>query len=286
MITAIITIYYPNINNIENILKIYKQVDKLIVCDNSECSHLNLFPPEFNIHYILFEKNNGLSKAFNFVLKDKDIDWKDDEFVVFFDQDSVIEDNYINKLINEYNLLVFKGYQIGCLGPVFFNNSNNTVEYPKNKKIVSKNSFIVNDIITSSLLTTYKNLKSIGFWNDNLFLDMADWDLCWRFTNANKLCCMTDIVILNHTVGIGEKRIGKLKLRVSNPYREYYQIRDSLYLIFKRYVPKKVKLNLAAKIFIFPILHLIFFEKRILRAKYIMLGIKDFIKGYHGEVTY
>ena len=286
MIIAIITIYYPKLNHIDNIMRISDQVDKVIVCDNSDKDHFHLFTSNKNFYYVHFKKNMGLSKAFNSVLKNKEMNWEDDQYIIFFDQDSIIEEKYIDNIIDEYNLINSSCYEIGCLGPFFYNNSNNKIEYPKNKTKILEKSFIVDDIITSSLLTKYKDLKSIGFWNENLFLDMADWDLCWRFLQLNKICCMTDRVILNHTVGIGEKKINNLEMRISNPYREYYQIRDSLYLIFKKYVPLRGRLNLLAKIFIFPILHIIFFENKILRSKYIIRGIKDYFRGYHGEVTY
>ena len=136
----------------------------------------------------------------------------------------------------------------------------------------------VSSIITSSMLCKYGSLKSINFWNEDIFLDMADWDLCWRFIEAGKKCCMTDIVVLNHSVGVGEKKIGLIRLRVGQPIREYYQTRDCLKLILKKYTPLKFKMRFILQVTLRPLLHICFLNDPRERMRYIVWGYRDFIK--------
>ena len=221
-----------------------------------------------------------MSAAFNRVLKEKT--FNDDDFIIFFDQDSHISDEHINILCKEYKKLEDRGFALGCLGPVYFNTSSGIVEIPKQKKQLTEHSYSVKSIITSSMLTRYKILKDIDFWNEEIFLDMADWDVCWRFIASKKLCCMTDAVTLNHTLGNGEKKIGLLRVREGSPFREYYQTRDCLYLLKKNYVPFKFKIRFMLMITVRPILHFLFLPNKRKRLFYIKQGIHDYRNGIHG----
>ena len=282
---AIVTVYHPSKIVRDNILAIVSQVDKVYICDNSPIENSELFKYDDTdkIEYIFFGENLGLSRAFNKVLKESNA-WENDDFVLFFDQDSHIKQGHIDKLINEYDCLLAKGYNVGCLGPVFFNTSNNTVEVPKMKTPLTENSFKVSSIITSSMVCRYADIKEIDFWNERVFLDMADWDFCWRMVKKGKLCCMTDAVVLEHSLGTGEKKVGFLKLRIGNVFREYYQTRECLYLLTRSYSPLKYKIRFIAMLTVRPIIHLIFLENRKNRFKYICMGVRDFFKKKSGSL--
>lgn len=271
---AIITVYYPDEENSKNVEKIAEQVDRVIVCDNSPSENKSLFLNE-KVEYIFFGENLGLSAAFNRVLS-KSENWKDEDYIIFFDQDSTIESGHIEKLIEIYEELQKNEANIGCLGPVYYNNSSGMVEIPKQKKLLMNKTYEVQSIITSSMLTKYENLKSIGFWNEKTFLDMADWDLCWRLMDSGRKCCMTENVVLKHTLGNGEKKIAGIRLRVGSTIRDYYQTRDCLYLLKEEYTPFKYKCRFILMLTVRAWVRLIFLDDRKKRLHYIMRGHKDY----------
>lgn len=280
MKVAIVTAYYPDVENRNNVKKIAEQVDKVIVCDNSPSDNASVFSGD-RIEYVFFGENLGLSAAFNRVLK-REEGWSDDDYFVFFDQDSTIEDNHISRLIDVYDELKNAGLKVGCLGPVYFNNSSGQIEIPKMKTQLIDKTYSVQSIITSSMLTTYGTLKEIGFWNEEIFLDMADWDLCWRIIGAGKLCCMTEAVVLNHTLGNGEKKIGPFRLRIGSTIRDYYQTRDALYLLCKQYTPIKYKCRFILMLTVRSVLRLLFLDDKKKRAHYIKRGIQDYFSKITG----
>lgn len=285
MTYALITVFHPTEDVKENVGKIAKQVDMVFICDNSPYPNRMLFEPlekEFAVQYIFFGENLGLSRAFNRVLKDSVYGWKDHDYIFFFDQDSEIENQHTDRLIATYERVRKAGCDIGCLGPVYFNTSSGSVEVPRMKKPVLENTYAVSGIITSSMLCSYGNLREIGFWNEDVFLDLADWDLCWRLRKAGKLCCITEAVVLRHSVGKGEKKIGPLRLRVGAPIREYYQIRDSLYLLRKEYTPMKYRVRFLAMVAVRSPLHVLFLEDKGERMHYILQGITDYRGKKHG----
>lgn len=227
-----------------------------------------------NIKYICFGENLGLSLAFNKLFQIEE--FEEDDYIVFFDQDSTVEEAHIDNLVQEYELLQKNNIPVGVLGPVFYNTSNGLIEVPKTKTALTEHSFKVSSIITSSMLCKYKDIKDIGFFNERVFLDMADWDICWRIIESGKLCCMTDKIVLKHSLGTGEKKIGFLRIRVGSPFREYYQTRECLYLLTRKYTPFKYKVRFVLMLTVRPIMHLLFLENKKERIKYIFKGIKDF----------
>ena len=280
---ALVTLYNPSEKEFNNCRILSQQVDTVILCDNSQESHETVFQNEKNIIYITKNENRGLGAAFNVALKNDTYGWKDDDLIIFFDQDSQIGEGYIQALQDEYRKIETLIPNLGCLGPVFYNTSNGRTERPRQKKNITDETYEVSNTITSSLMMRYGNLKRIDFWNEKVFLDLADWDLCWRMQKAGMVCCMTEKVVLHHSVGNGEKKVGPIKLRVGQPFREYYQTRDALYLLQENYVPLKMRLRLIANVTIRPVVHYLMLDDKKSRMKFIRRGINDYKKGVHGE---
>ena len=280
---ALVTLYNPSEKEFNNCRILSQQVDTVILCDNSQESHETVFQNEKNIIYITKNENLGLGAAFNVALKNDTYGWKDDDLIIFFDQDSQIGEGYIQALQDEYRKIETLIPNLGCLGPVFYNTSNGRTERPRQKKNNTDEKYEVSNTITSSLMMRYGNLKRIDFWNEKVFLDLADWDLCWRMQKAGMVCCMTEKVVLHHSVGNGEKKVGPIKLRVGQPFREYYQTRDALYLLQENYVPLKMRLRLIANVTIRPVVHYLMLDDKKSRMKFIRRGINDYKKGVHGE---
>lgn len=286
MIYALVTVYSPNNFQevLKNIMVISSQVDKLFVLDNSPTDEFkNRINQNDNIEYIFFNENKGISKAFNFVLK-RDSFFKEDDYVIFFDQDSSIYENHISILVNDYSNLLEQHVKVGCLGPIFYNTSSGKIENSFSLDEDSK-TMEVKKIITSSMLCKYGFLRSIGFFNENVFLDLADWDCCWRFINHGYKCFLTKSSVLYHSIGCGEKKVLFIKLKVGNPIREYYQTRDCLYLLKEKYVPIKEKIRFILMLTIRPILHILFLDNKKLRCKYIKQGVRDYFLKKQGSIN-
>lgn len=271
-VTALVTLYFPTEKNVENMKLLEEQVDRIILMDNSPNDNQILFKELNKGVYIANKRNLGLSAAFNIALTS--MSYKDDEYIVFFDQDSVLPDNYVQTLVHFYEQIA-EQEQIGCLGPQYIDTNTNKIISPRYIRKVVDNCYEVSSMITSGLLTQYRVLKDINFWNDDVFLDMADWDFCWRIRERGYSIVLCDAVTLIHTLGKGIKKIGPLKLRNNHPVREYYQIRDCIKLIRKEYVPWKYKVRFLIMLYIMPILYVLFLSGRRQRIKYIKCAFID-----------
>ena len=97
-------------------------------------------------------------------------------------------------------------------------------------------------------------------------------------------CYMVNDLILLHTLGTGEKKIGLLRIKEGNPIREYYQTRDCLKLLTKSYTPLKYKIRFIIQVTLRPILHVLFLNDSFVRAGYIKKGFLDYLRGKDGSI--
>lgn len=285
-IISIVTLYNPNQGNIKNVFNISKQSDYIIICDNSLEEHSALVGDNENVIYLHWKENLGLSRAFNIALKSEKIEWRDEDIVCFFDQDSVLPKDHIHKLLLEYKCLSDRGERIGCIGPVYYDSSTEKNEIPKIYHQVSDSIIEVDSIITTSMMCEYKTLREIGFWNEDIFLDMADWDICWRLLYSGYKVYMTNASILQHRVGEGVKKLGPIRLRIDKPFREYYETRDCIKLLLKKYVPKRYIVRFVAMLTVRLILRVVFLKNRVTRIKWYFKGVVDAIRQKSGGVVH
>ena len=284
-VNALVTLYGPKQQQVQNVKRMMAQTDRVFLCDNSSESSRHLFEEIPEAVYLYWGENRGLSLAFNTVLKDKTYGWDDSDFIIFFDQDTRIPDGHIKKLVSQYRNLKRQNVNPGCLGPVYYNASSGMLEVPGKRMHITKHVWNVKSVITSSMLCEYRNLKRIGFWNEEIFLDMSDWDLCWRFMKQGFVCCMTAVSVIHHTVGEGELRAGPFRIRIGKPFREYYQIRDCLYLFRKDYVPFKFRIRFILMLSVRSPLHILLLDHKRERVRFILRGIKDYRSGVSGTLT-
>lgn len=225
--------------------------------------------------YVLNHGNLGLSRAFNKVLRDRSFSWEEDEYIVFFDQDSRVESRHMLKLVCAYEEVEQAGYHISCIGPAYRNPSDGKMEIAKGRQI-RKGFYEVSAVITSSMLTKYKNIREAGFFDPHVFLDMADWALCWKMRAKGGICVATSKVWFWHSVGEENLYLGPVRVRVWKPFREYYQIRDASYLLRKSYVPSIAKRKLFAMCTVMPLARLVLLPDRKERLHYMIKGCTDF----------
>lgn len=281
-VIALVTLFHPTQNHARHIAEYARQCDTVFLCDNSGSDNRALFIGIGNCRYIQNVDNFRLSRAFNIALSPKTFSWQPDDFVLFFDQDSWVLPGHVEKLVDEYQKLVESGVALGALGPVFFNRSTGRTVIPHSRKFVTPDAFSCEELITSSMLTTWENLKRISFWNEDIFLDYADWDLCWRLRSVGLKILMTNLTVLQHVSGIGEVHFGSVRVLDEAPVRRYYQVRDFLKLLRKTYMPRRWRhaISFIKKL----VLQTFLLDKRWERSLYTCRGFVDFLSRTHGKL--
>ena len=197
--------------------------------------------------YFYNGKNDGLPKAFNYVLNFLE----KNEILCLLDQDSIYKEKDIKKMIKICSDMLNKSINFGIIGP--------QINYiGKNKEKIVNRIVDVNYVITSgSFLNTSVLKKNKIFYDENYFIDRAEVDLCKRLR-------LKKIKVLQYQGAILYQQLGELNKKGvlnHNPVRHYYMFRNRLYYNDKFYgFPMKYILDVLQTIK--HLLNIIIFEDK------------------------
>lgn len=246
MIAAGIVIYFPNEERfIDNLQSIIKQVSKVYIYDNGSGDTLKV-----NLKKIFSDKitiigdgnNIGLSKALNSIMEFATEERQ--EWLITLDQDSICPDD----LIKKYKYYVQKE-DIAIICPQVRDKRRVYM-----KPIISEDIVFVEKCITSASLTRISAWKSVGGFDNKLFIDLIDDDFCkkliingWKIVRVNNIILDQEFgniqlkspwvvkIILYFAEKIKDQdlriNISKLTYKKNvDPRRVYYTNRNIIYL--------------------------------------------------------
>jgi rhamnosyltransferase len=286
-VSSIIITYQPDTEILSQLilgnLQFFNQV---IIVDNGSInidSIKKIVNGKKNIKLVELGINSGIATAQNIGLKCLDVE--EDELIVFFDQDSSINSDFINLLQTEYDFLDNKYKNRIILGPTFFNRTQK-FEYPCiqfNKYGLRKKFFAsnfsncveVSCIISSGMCVKKKIIDHIGYMKDELFIDYVDTEWCMRASSLGWKIFVSPNIRMEHEIGSQNIKILKWRIPVHTASRRYYRIRNSFYLLKYPYIP----IALAMREIIFSVfhqlIHVVFMKNKLTLIKSMIKGILD-----------
>ena len=230
-ICAVVVLYFPDSGVEERLYRIERQVDAVVVIDNSGNCAENAFLgtiADHRIHLILNESNRGVATALN-----QGVQWAEQhgfKWVLLFDQDTepmegmsqVLLDVYQDCCKNGEKALVGANYLNG-LGNVQVACQEEAMSWVKQKTI-----------ITSGTLLSLEIYRIIGPFRDEFFIDAVDHEYCLKARAKGVQVVLSCEPLMRHTIGM--QTMHKLpwkKTAVSNhnAVRRYYMARNNLVLV-------------------------------------------------------
>lgn len=202
--------------------------------------------------------NKGIAGAQNQGLQSL-LDHEDITHVVFLDQDSRVTDDYPLSIAREYER-ISQTQRLAMLGPSV-ENSETGEAY---KSVIHKNQvtgigFIPRrEIISSGSCASIECLRKVGLNDSRLFIDYVDFEWCWRANSKGYVCGITPNLRISHHVGQKTISLFGYLIIISAPGRYFYQFRNYLWLVRRKYVPLQWKIAMGiknvARLFYFPLL--------------------------------
>lgn len=293
-VCAIIVYYYADKKNFKKILKLHSaNFSKIIILNNSPKINISEFK-NYKITIINNKKNIGLAKAINkgIVLATK----KNFSYFALFDQDSLIDQNFLSKMLKYMNLFYkdkkLLNVQPSVFSPIYFNKiTNEQSQHIKFKFLrLSRESNNVKNIfsfpeyvITSGSIIPLSSIKKVGLMKEKLFIDFIDIEWCLRAKKFKKIPVTFNRVKIKHFIGDYCLNLNNNKFPIHGPKRMYYYFRNSIYLYKKKYIDMNWKIiDISRNIFrIF--FYLLFVNKKKSYLKYISLGLLHGFKGKMGN---
>lgn len=253
-VAVIIVLYNPDTNDIDNVRRI-AQYNVGFVVDNSLIPFMD-GETIGNMSYICNKANIGIAEAQNIALRE--ILKGDYEYVVFLDQDTRVAVDYPLQIAMEFSRI--DNGRLAVLGPQVVNAvTGGQYASAIHKYEISENGFSLRKhIISSGSCMSINALKDVGLMWGELFIDYVDFEWCWRAASKGYQCGVTSHLQISHHVGQRELSIGKYKVIISAQQRYFYQYRNFIWLIQKKYVPLQWKCATCVKFLLrlvyFPIL--------------------------------
>lgn len=197
-----------------------------------------------NCFYIPLHENMGIAYAQNAGIREAAS--RGVRYVVFFDQDSEVPEGYFKAIAEEYERIKECHPNLALLGPTIINKTRGKT-YKSEKGHPHDGYTITSALISSGTIAETRTFQEVGMMDESLFIDDVDFEWCWRAESKGYVCARTFQVRLRHKVGQADKRFLGFPIIVSSPTRYYYQCRNHIILLRRRYVPLSWKLKSSVR---------------------------------------
>lgn len=298
-VSAIIILYYPNFTLLKNLYEsVVCQCQNLIFVDNSPDINVRKNNADWvnalkqkGCHYLPMSDNLGIAIAQN-----KGIEFAKTlktDFVLLLDQDSVLPRQMLKNLLSAYQELS-KKYQVACISPIFLDRKNNQVLPVIQYKGIFRKSLLPNlyennlevaHVIASGMLIPIDIFNKVGLKLEDLFIDYVDVEWCLRASRLGYKVFVCPKVVMEHDIGDDMVQVGNRSIMLHSDFRNYFAIRNAVYLILYHKLPIPFKLWEIFKLPISLVVYTYASKKHFHSFKIMMIAIKDGIikkmgKGY------
>ena len=268
---------------------IANQVEKVIIVDNGSNSEtINIIKrlnENENTSLILNSENLGIATALNKGIKkalEEGFQW-----ILTMDNDSIATSDMVKNMLEQYEGFEEKENIVGMF-PTYIDLGYN--EQSQEKKInKSKEYKFVNAEITSGNLLKSDIFKKVGFFDEKLFIDMVDYEFCFRIRSNGYKLVKVGSAILYHNLGNTKVKtiLGKkIYCTHHNFVRRYYITRNRFYTWNKYKEFNFYELKKDKKAFLKELLKIIVLEdEKLKKIKMILKGFKDYKKDMYGKIN-
>ena len=235
-----------------------------------------------DVIYLPQYNNTGIAKALNIGCeKALELGY---HYVITMDQDSKVTDEIITSLLNYYDKMKLQ-QNISIVSPTHLLQG----DVIANVSYRSSNNSPLNSIftMTSGNLVILSTWQQLGGFREDLFIDMVDIEFYIRAMLSGFMVLTLPNVVMQHNLGSLEvRKLFGTNVSVLNhsPIRKYYQTRNILWLISNYYTRNK-EVGKLFKVWLNIVIGVVLFEQnKLVKLKYIIWGLRDFIFGKLGKL--
>lgn len=271
-----IVCYYPNLIKLEEILKQFFSVD--VVIYNNGGVDLK-WSEERNIYILGTSCNVGLGVSCNDIFEYA-INRRY-EYLILSDQDTLYPGNYVCDMLQS----IENCDDAIAILPAWLDN-NSSDKKIKGQYIYGpfglslKENFTdiaeISHGIMSGMVVDVSKLDNTTMMNSDLFIDWVDTEWFWRIKQTKKLKTFYNPnVCLHHELGSGRKKILGRDFTVRNPSRDYYIIRNSLFLLLYSRLQFAFRKYIFLKFIHHIIMSFVYYYNDEAKVQFIFKALKD-----------
>ncbi|WP_262029288.1 glycosyltransferase family 2 protein [Microvirga sp. Mcv34] len=294
-ILAVAVTYNPEIALLAQMLEsVAPQVQGLVVIDNGSVNagDIRRIATQSGTQVIGITSNIGIAAAQNQGVAHARASGF--THVLLLDQDTVLAPGMVKDLAESLNALSEGQGRIAAIGPAYFelNSRRQTRAYRADGVRVSRISLaaetrpVASDfIIASGSLVPLSVLDAVGGFKEDLFIDLVDVEWCFRARAAGYRSYLSPTAAVEHRLGNGTVQVGPREVAVHVPVRNYYWVRNALWLARQSYTPLAWRLYFVSRSLAFLATYPVLADKRALRLQLILRGIRDSLASRLGPLN-
>jgi rhamnosyltransferase len=282
-ICAVIVTYHPTSKNIEQMSSVLAQVQALVVVDNGsspdEVQTLRTASRSFGFHLIENGDNLGIAEALNHGVR-----WAKSEgfpWVILFDQDSRITAGFVNQMFAAWDVHPQRE-RVGSIHPRY---ADPETQLEAAVPRASDGSPV--RPMTSGALMPVWIFDRIGWFASEYFIDLVDWEYCFRIRAAGFLVADAKQAMLLHAPGnpAGTTILGHTFHPSHHSAIRHYYISRNCIVFYRKYFfafPRWI-LNTVGRQLHDTLVCLIAEENRARKFRNVLLGTWDGLTGRMGK---
>ncbi|MGN6126008.1 MAG: glycosyltransferase [Humibacter sp.] len=228
---AVVTAFRPDHVLCEAVTALSGQVDSIIVIDDGSGpagAEILAEVEALGAQVLRRTQNSGIASVLNAGLEAALSAGADT--IVTFDQDSVVKPGFVAALLAERNAARARGRDLGPIVPEYFADVRQVHHRDADGVLV------VRHAIQSGMMLERRLLDDVGFFREDLFIDLVDTEFELRCNAAGRAAIAAPGLRLAHSLGRKyERRLFGRRVRIpgipadvtlSTPFRYYYRVRN------------------------------------------------------------
>lgn len=278
MIAAVVTTYRPDPGFVARFEPLLGACERIVVVDNTPGGHPGFALPR-GFALLQSGRNTGLALALNAgIAAARQVGAKR---VVLFDQDSTPEPQLVARLADALDEACRRHGPRCGVGAAHLDDGAGVDA--RAQAVPSHGGLQPRTCLpTSGLMFDLAELGSADGFDEALFLDLVDFEWCWRLGARGWRFFRATGVTMLHRLGISQERFAGLTYHVPAPYRHYFQMRDTLRLALRGYVPLYSKLRLLGVLPLKALVYPLILDHGAERLRWMLLGFVDALRGVAG----
>lgn len=201
-------------------------------------------------------------------------------YAVELDQDSFVDNEFLLTMFDQFVEVERIDSKIVALSPTVLDTSGKSYRHNKHKAFLHK----IDYSLSSGLFVSLDKYDAIGPKNEDFFIDLVDWEWCFRARSLGYTIYRTPLSAITHALGEGRISILGLSVGVPKPFRHYYQSRNGILLMLYDYIPFGFKAKWICGMLFKLIFYPIFMDSGSTRFGYMIRGTWDGIQKNFGKM--
>ncbi len=294
ILTVAVT-YNPDTDLLARVLEaVAPQVEGVAVVDNGSgnAEFVKETAAAVTAYVIANERNFGIAAAQNqgiALAKAKGY-----SHILLLDQDTILAPGVVADLSSNLMSLEKEQGSVAAIGPAYFelNSQKQARAYRANGLLLSRlllkglGDPVQSDfIIASGSLIPIAVLEEVGGFNEDLFIDLVDVEWCFRARAAGYKSYLSPTAAVEHRLGTGTISVGSRQIAIHTPVRNYYWVRNALWLAKQPFTPRAWRFYFASRSIAFFFTYTTLVDSRALRMRLMAYGLWDGFRGRLGALS-